>query len=255
MHILRTRFKKEIVSEFLPPFRRADWKHGRIIIFCSGMPSVPAKGGLLEFWSKKGYWVFLPRYRGTWESGGKFLRVSPEKDIMDVIDGLSSGIKDLWGGPGGGKIYRLHPRKIFIIGGSFGGPAAILCSRDKRVVKSVAISPVIDWRVDSKIEPMGMLSRFTRSAFGEAYRFSQSDWKRLSGGKFYSPAEHTREIDGKKIFIIQAKDDKYVFWQPARKFAKYTGAKLLLLKKGGHLSLDITMQPRFYKLIRKFMRS
>ena len=142
MHTLRTRFKKEIVTEFLPPRK----KSSKVIILCSGMPSVPYKPDLMEFFSKKGYWVFYPRYRGSWESGGQFLKISPHQDIIDVIDSLPKGFKDAWGG----KIYKVRPSKICLFGGSFGGPAAILASLDKRVNKVIAVSPVVDWKAPSK---------------------------------------------------------------------------------------------------------
>jgi dipeptidyl aminopeptidase/acylaminoacyl peptidase len=80
----RTRFKKEIVAEFLPPARPR--KRQKVIILCDGMPGMPRKQALMEFLAAKGYWVFYPRYRGSWESGGKFLQKSPERDILDVID-------------------------------------------------------------------------------------------------------------------------------------------------------------------------
>ena len=87
--MLRTRFKKEIIAEFLPPVRKG--KTRRVIILCDGMPSVPAKQPLAEFLARQGYWVFHPRYRGAWESGGNFLEKSPVEDIADVISGITKG--------------------------------------------------------------------------------------------------------------------------------------------------------------------
>lgn len=255
MHALRTRFKKDIVAEFLPPrlarSKRPHRKANRVIIFCSGMPSVPSKTALMEFFAKKGFWCFNPRYRGTWESGGKFLDRSPEKDILDVIDGLTKEFTSIWDG----KKYRVQSPEVYIIGTSFGGAAALLVSRDRRVKKVVAISPVIDWRADSRIEPLDFLARLTKNAFGEAYRLARGGWQKLKKGKFYNPTMHAKNIDGKKTFVIQAKDDKYVLWRPAVKFAKETGAELLLLKKGGHLSSSIVTKPVFYKKIKKFLDS
>ncbi|OGZ44854.1 MAG: hypothetical protein A2844_01070 [Candidatus Ryanbacteria bacterium RIFCSPHIGHO2_01_FULL_48_80] len=129
-YALRTRFKKEIVTEFLPPRGRDT---GKVIIFCSGMPSVPAKREFLEFYSKKGFWTFAPRYRGTWESGGKFLARSPHEDILDIIDELPRGFISFFDG----KRYRVKPKRLYIFGSSFGGPAALLCSRDPRVTKKL----------------------------------------------------------------------------------------------------------------------
>ncbi|MBI4094805.1 MAG: prolyl oligopeptidase family serine peptidase [Candidatus Liptonbacteria bacterium] len=251
MHTLRTRFKRDIIAEFLPPQGRAKRRADKVIIFCGGMPGVPAKRPLLEFFSKKGYWVFLPRYRGSWESGGKFLRISPEKDILDIISELPRGFKSLWDG----KKYRVRPSKLFLFGSSFGGPAALLASRDPRVTKIVALSPVVDWCAPSKEEPLDKLFRFVQSAFGEGYRVSKKDWNKLKSGTFYNPMAHFKEIDGKKLFIIHAKDDEIVGWRPVQKFAELTGSRLILLKKGGHSASSLLTKPKFYKAIAKFLRS
>lgn len=260
VYTLRARFKKEIVAEFLPPAlaprRRKKPKLAKVIIFCDGMPSVPSKRSLLEFFSKKGYWVFHPRYRGSWESGGKFLAKSPHLDILDIISELPRGFKSLYEGVGweNGKIYKVKPGKIFVIGSSFGGPAVILASSDKRVTKAVAFSPVIDWRAQDKtIEPINWIAKFTRAAFGEGYRFSPRDWNKLKTGKFYNPIAEAPKIDGRKLLIIHAKDDKVVGWRPAQKFAKATGAKLILLKRGGHLSSSNAIKPRFYRRTKQFL--
>src|ERR1700690_1536481 len=93
MQMLRTRFARDIVAEFLPPARRG--KKQRVIILCDGMPSIPRKQPLAEFLARKGYWVFYPRYRGAWESGGEFLRRSPHLDILDVVDGLQDEFREV----------------------------------------------------------------------------------------------------------------------------------------------------------------
>jgi len=249
MHPLRTRFKKEIVAEFLPPTKRADWRKNRVVILCDGMPTVPHKRMLLDFFSKKGYWVFHPRYRGTWESRGRFLKNSPERDILDVIAELPKGFKNLWDR----KRYKVRPKSIYLIASSFGGPAAILASRDSRVTKVVANSPIVDWRAPSKTEPIDFVAKFTRNAFGEAYRFSLEDWKKLKSGRFYNPATHARRIDGRKIFILHAKDDDSVLFGPVKRFSKEVGAEFLPLERGGHGILYRITKPRIWRKIRKFL--
>ncbi|MEK7193450.1 MAG: alpha/beta fold hydrolase [Patescibacteria group bacterium] len=248
MRALRTRFGKDIVAEFLPPRRRSQ----NVIILCGGMPGYPsAKFPLLDFFSKKGYWVFSPRYRGSWESGGRFLRISPDRDVIAVIDQLPLGFKDLWNN----KTYRVKPDKIYLIGGSFGGPAVILSSRDARITKAIAISPVVDFRVRSKVDPIDWLGKFVKEAFGEGYRYSMKDWNKLKNGRFYNPVAYSDDLDGKKLFIIHAKDDDVVAWKPVQKFARRVGSQLMLLRSGGHLSMPLIVKPRFYKRIHKFLKS
>lgn len=94
--------------------------------------------------------------------------------------------------------------------------------------------------------------KFTRKAFGDAYRFSHRNWMKLKKGKFYNPSMHINEIDGNKLFLIHAKDDKTVPYRPTMRFAKKVGAKLMLLKHGGHLSGSVIMKSAIWRKIRKF---
>jgi alpha-beta hydrolase superfamily lysophospholipase len=245
-YILRTRFKNDIICEFLPPVA----KSSKVIILCAGMPGYPGRKGLPEFLAARGYWVFVPRYRGSWESGGSFLRLSPHRDVLDIIDELPRGFKDLWSG----KTHKIARPEIYLIGSSFGGPAVILASRDPRVRKAVAFSPVTDWRVDSKAESVDKLGVFARAAFGNAYRGTQRDWNKLKSGTFYNPAHEAASIDGTKLLIFHAKDDKVVYARTSVAFAHTTGARLVILPRGGHLSISNTMAPNFWKDIRRFLK-
>ncbi len=247
MPTLRTRFKKEIIVEFLVPKRPSD----KVIIFCDGMPGVPNKRALLEFFVKKGYWVFHPRYRGTWESGGEFLQKSPHQDILDIIDELPKGFTSIWD-----RVrYKVVSKKIFIIGGSFGGAAALLASKDPRITKILAISPVVDWQAPSKDEPLDWFFEVVKGAFGEAYRMKRKNWNKLKTGTFYNPISEIKKMDAKKIMMIHAKDDTVVSSKSVEKFAKKVGCKFILLKKGGHLSTKIILQKQYYKKIKLFFNS
>lgn len=247
MQTLRTRFKKDIVAEFVPPRRPS----GRAVILCPGAPSVPKNPKLLEFFAKKKFWVFFPRYRGTWESGGRFLAKGLDTNIKDVIEALPKGFKSLLDG----KKYKVKPSKIYLIGSSFGGPAMLLLSKDPRVKKIIAFSPVVDWLAKSRAEPLPKLSQFMAQGFGSGYRVAKGAWKKLAGGKFYNPAGNLEKIDGKKIFIIQARDDRSVLFGPVKKFAAKTHCQLWLLKSGGHLSASLIMRPRFWKKCNHFLKN
>jgi dipeptidyl aminopeptidase/acylaminoacyl peptidase len=245
----RTRFKKEIVAEFLPPARPR--KKQKVIILCDGMPGIPRKQRLMEFLAAKGYWVFYPRYRGSWESGGQFLQKSPNKDILDVIDELPRGVRE----SAFGKRFDVKPDEIFVIGGSFGGAAAILASLDDRVKKVIANCPVVDWGIlatEERLETSNpSYAAYIREAFGNGYRLSGSNWRKLHGGKFYNPANHVKEIDPEKIMMFHAKDDPYVPYRSVEKFADQTGVKLNLFARGGHLSTEMIVQ-KYWGRIKKF---
>ena len=249
MHMFRTRFAGEIVTAFLPP-RRAG-KIQRVIILCDGMPSIPRKQPLAAFLAAKGYWVFYPRYRGAWESGGKFLERSPHLDILDVVGGLSTEFREL----AFGRRFRVEAEEVFVIGGSFGGAAAILASLDERVKKVVANCPVVDWailgREQKKETSNPSYAAYIRAAFGNGYRLTDRNWKKLRSGKFYNPAYHAREITPSKVMMFHAQDDPYIPYRSVEKFARVTGAQLKLLRRGGHLSTDMIVR-KYWRAIRVF---
>src|SRR5215467_12626057 len=213
----RTRFKRRIVAEFLPPVRGR--KEQRVIVLCDGMPSIPRKQPLMEFLAGKGYWVFYPRYWGAWESGGEFLERSPHLDILDVIDALPRGFREL----AFRRPFKVSPDEVFVIGGSFGGAAAILASLDKRVTKVIANCPVIDWAILPKAEKADTsnpnYAAYIREAFGHGYRLSDRNWRKLRSGTFYNPVHHIRQLNPAKIMMFHAKDDPNVPYKVTREFA------------------------------------
>jgi alpha-beta hydrolase superfamily lysophospholipase len=250
--MFRTRFKKEIVAEFLPPARAS--KRQQVIILCDGMPSMPRKQSLVEYLSRKGYWVFYPRWRGAWESGGEFLEHEPTKDILDIVDELPKEIREL----AFGQQFHCSPDKIFVIGGSFGGAAAILSSLDPRITKVIANCPVVDWailRKEQKKETSNpSYPAYIHAAFGNGYRLSAKNWNKLHGGVFYNPAHHRKDLTPSKILIFHAKDDPYIPWKIVASFARRAGVTLKLLARGGHLKTEVVVQ-KYWPEIKAFFDS
>ena len=250
--MFRTRFKKEILAEFLPPARAR--KKQRVILLCDGMPSRPRKQPLVEFLSQRGYWVFYPRWRGAWESGGQFLRLPPQQDLSDILDELPLGVREL----AFGRRFTLKPEEIFVIGGSFGGAAALLASLDPRVKKVIANCPVVDWGIlpqEQKKETSNpSYAAYIREAFGNGYRLTGRNWNKLRSGVFYNPAHHIRQLTPGKILIFHAQDDPYIPWRSVRDFAATAGIKLRLLARGGHLKTELVVRSH-WRLIERFFRS
>lgn len=226
---IRTRIAGDIVAEVVLPERQT----GRVAILASGLPSTPSKGELLFFLASQGYVAILPRYRGTWESGGSFLARSPAQDIRDVIDELTvrRSIVDVFTG----ETVKIRVSAVHLFGSSFGGPAVLLNSDLPIVKKIVAVSPVIDWTKEGEDEPFDQHVRFVAAGFGGAYRTERpEDWQKLVETDFYSPALRSKEVDGRKICIIHALDDRVVPYEPLIGFAQETGARYYLKPRGGH---------------------
>lgn len=247
--MFRTRFQRDIVTEFLPPARSR--KRQRVVVVCDGMPSIPRKQPLVEFLSARGFWAFYPRWRGSWESGGEFLKISPERDLLDLLDALPRGFREV----AFGREFKVVPDEVFVIGGSFGGAAALLASLDKRVTRVVATCPVVDWRALAEHDQETSnpsYPAYLREAFGNAYRLTDRHWNKLRSGKFFHPVGRVADFDGSKILMFHAKDDPYIPWRGVRDFADRIGACLHLLPRGGHLSTQRTVRTH-WRTIQRFL--
>jgi hypothetical protein len=51
---------------------------------------------------------------------------------------------------------------------------------------------------------------YIREAFGNGYRISDANWRKLRNGTFYNPWHHRNEITPSKILMFHAKDDPHV---------------------------------------------
>ncbi|HWG38578.1 MAG TPA: alpha/beta fold hydrolase [Terriglobales bacterium] len=246
----RARLGKDLVAEFWPPARKT--KRERLILLCDGMPSMPRKQPLAEFLAAKGYWVFYPRWRGSWESGGQLLARAPQEDLSEVLDALRRPVREA----AFGERFEVRPQEVFVIGGSFGGTAAILATLDRRVSKAVANCPVVDWSIldgeQRKETSNPNYAAYIREAFGAGYRLSARDWNKLRNGRFFSPLAHAGELDPSKILMYHAQDDPYVPWRTVQNFADRTGIRLRLFRRGGHLSTARTVPRRWAEIQRFF---
>jgi acetyl esterase/lipase len=157
-----------------------------------------------------------------------------------------------------GKKFKLDPDEIFVIGGSFGGAAAILSSLDPRVNKVVANCPVVDWSIlpeeQTKETSNPSYAAYIREAFGNGYRLSDRNWNKLRSGTFYNPSHHIHELNSGKILMFHAKDDPYIPWRSVRDFAATAGIRLRLLPRGGHLKTERIVRV-YWPQIERFFRS
>lgn len=248
MHPFRTTLAGDIVTEFFPPYLgEKETKQNRAIIFCDGLPGMPGNTRTMMHLSKKGFWTFFPRYRGTWESGGAFLAEEPTRDILDVADAITTPFTSAWEG----KEFCVDAPEIFVIGVSFGGPAALFCSRDPRVKKVVSLSGVVDWPACEPYEPMDWLAGVVTQGYGHAYRFDRARWDALGRGEFYNPVSEVDTFSADNILMIHSQDDDVVPVEPTRTFATRVGCRLIELKKGKHVT---TSALRGWVLSRRVLR-
>lgn len=249
--IHRTRIGKDIVAEFAVPTSEKQRAQGRVAILCQGAPGMPGKSSLMDFLARKGFYVVLPRYRGTWESAGKFLETDPTEDVREVLEAVHKPLVSLYEE----TAYQFPKNpKIYIFSSSFGGSAGLLLSGHKKVERVVAFSPVTDWRAQSDTEPLPTMNTFTKLVYGEGYRLSKKGWMKLAKGDFFNPITALQKIKGSKILIFHAKDDDVVPLSASELFADDSGATLMISKRGGHFGLNEVMEPETWREIYKFIK-
>lgn len=239
----RTRFGPDIVAEFMPSEKPSH----KVVLIASGAPGYPGgKEDLMELLAKKGYWSIVPRYRGTWESNGVFLEEPPSDDLITVMDQIPGGFRDLWGGGD----FRISNPEFYLIGGSTGGAAALIASRDTRVKRAALISCVVDWRGQATtMEPLDLMNEYVPNAFGTAYRTAPDAWSRLARGEFFNPIDHEAEYTPDKLLFLHSKDDLVVHAWHAEDLAARIGARFVMLDGYGHMGARSAMKPELWKHI------
>ncbi len=168
-----------------------------------------------------------------------------------MIDGLFQPIKSIWDS----VEYDIYPKNIILVGGSFGGPSALLLSSDSRVNAVITVAGVVDWTQQTETEPLDWLFDITQQAFGEGYRMTRKNWDKLKSGNFYNPVNQLEDIDPTKVLMIHAKDDTVVPYETTQVFAKKMGIPLISLRTGDHLSSSILTRWNMWRKIKKHLAS
>lgn len=248
LQTFRTRFGTDIVAQFQPADRATD----KVAILLPGCPGYPlGKLKLSAFLARRGFLTIIPSYRGTWESDGSFLEFPPSEDVEIIINQLSKGFIDLWSE----GTYVVHDPQVHLIGGSFGGAAAILASRHPSVVKAVSLSGVVDWTNQKHtVEPPEFMHEYIPKAFGNAYRPGKDALDKLERGDFYNPVHEKDTIDGSKLLFIHYKDDAVVHAAPAKAFATELGSRYVELSGNEHMGVSSALNPRVWKHIERFFK-
>ncbi|GIW68774.1 hypothetical protein D6792_03055 [Candidatus Parcubacteria bacterium] len=250
IHIWRIRTYNGVIAEVAPPARRG--ARG-LVVLAPGCPSVPCAKEALMFLVREGFWGAYVRYGGSWESEGAFLEREPTDDVLAVAAALRKGARDAWSR----EVVRVDNNlPLFVVGGSFGGPAALFASGRTEVARAVALSPVVDWRATQRgVEPPREWLRLLREGFGGAYRdIHQAHLRALSRNRWYTPVGEPERVDPRKVLVIHAQDDPVVPFEEVAAFARKQLIALTLYRRGGHFGVsDIARNARLWARVARFL--
>ncbi len=211
-----------------------------MVLILPGLPEYPRPKEFMEFLAKKGYGVLYLRYRGTFESEGKFLSDSPAYDVLEIIDMLSKEkkITELYNNTD----IKNNPKNLHIMASSFGASVALHLSKLTKKIKSyILIAPILDFKkhnVLHKEQNLENMERFLKKAFPNVYRFKSGGYSKLLKGEIIPSAfEGIKKISG-KLTIFHGKKDAVVSIKNTYKFKEVRDKlNLIELENEGHIPL------------------
>lgn len=226
---------KGIISEFC---FKSENNITTALILCDGLPNAPKNKELLETLAEKGYLVFYPRYRGTWESEGEFLKENPVLDIYEIVSLIKQNeISELWED----RIFKFNIKKIIVIGVSFGGAVALSCAKNPLIDKVIALSPIFSFRafnINKNEQDLVHLGTFMSKAFINGYRMNLINWGKLVKGDIFNPLNDLDQENVGKVTLLQSTDDTTVNPKYVKDYAKNLGITLKLYEGKGHFSFS-----------------
>lgn len=246
MRINRGRINK-VIYEFLQPQIPSQG----IIIICEGLPSVPNKKELMLRLSHRGFTVIYPRYKGTWESDGEFLKESPTRDVEDVLQLIKKGeLVELFAN----KKFKIPNQPVHLLGSSFGASVALSFAGNKDISKIVALSAIVDFKKhnnENDEEDLILVGEFIKRAFGEGYRFKDNQWIKMVRGNIFNPPQKIDQKKANNILMVYDKSDSQVSCKKIEEYISNNKIKNVLVETDkGHLTFSKLPKETWDKIIK-----
>jgi esterase/lipase len=211
--------------------------NGDMIIFCSGLPGTSSYSDIAQKYAEKGFIFIHPKYIGSWESYGKFSIPACKDTIVNFVNAIKVGnVKTIFN-----QEFNQKPKRIFLIGHSFGGSVALSAGAELDVEGIVVLAPVIDYKVHAKNnyggeENLNGLYDFMRAGFENVYRnMNKGEWDNFcETGLNINPVDYLDKLKLKKIFLIHGIKDNSVNFNCSRIFYE------TLSKIGGDVTYEET---------------
>lgn len=193
----------------LPPGREA--KNLPVIMFPHGGPNThdePEFDWWAQAFGSRGYAVFQPNFRGSTNRGAQFTRASEgewgRKMQTDISDGLAELV----------KLGIVDPDKACIMGGSYGGYAALVGVTIQQGLYRCAISV-------AGVSDLNLMVRTDMKESGSSQTLRRNLEKELGKGRelrAISPANFAEQADA-PILLIHGKDDTVVLYNQSTTMA------------------------------------
>jgi len=213
-----------------------------MVIILDGLPSNPSsKDQLMQKLAWHGLDVFFPRYEGTWESKGEFLKRIPSEAIIEFIEALRHGVSL--------NDKKYIAEKIFILGASFGGGIALDIASKNVVDKVCVTSPVISFR---KVAGIDALKNYLKTVHIKDYRFNSKNWRNLLEDGMWNLDNNQIEAPF-DVLIIAGDTDDQIKKVDIIKFGKKNKIKVSTYNFG-HITLSKITEPMLEEILEFFSK-
>lgn len=166
-HILKS-YQEDIFFEFL-----VDTESEGSVVILPGFPESGKDKDLMFRLHGMEFNVFRPKFRGSFQSRGKFLERDPVQTMEGFIENIGNGEAiDLWDE----EKVDFEVGEIHLVGQSFSGSTALrLCSNLETVSSLTLFSPVLNFSKHNEEfdeQNLEQLTGFVKRAYRNLYRFS-----------------------------------------------------------------------------------
>ena len=238
-----------IFFEYVLQDRKAD-----AVVILPGFPSGNDFYDLIAYFFEKGYHVFVPRYRGSYQSLGVFLSKNPVDDLIFFVEHLKEGeAKSLWDE----KKEHFVVNKLILVGGSFSGAIACgLVAKSPVFSHLILYAPVWDFNEHNSSgdeQDFQKMTDFVKNAYKNCYRFKfKSIVKKL--GKFdeLKPPYYIPKLN-LPVLILHDPNDRVVAFRHTKKYLGLIPRATYLEHYLGH-KLTRDLLSAFWKEIDKFIK-
>ncbi len=233
----------DIFFEFLTHEKASD-----TILYLEGFPSSGSHKSEIEFLYEKGYNVFVPHYKGTYQSRGKFLEGNIVHEMKSFVDEIKKETAvSLWDM----SKVKFKIKRLILLGGSFSGAVCCGLSTLVNFDKIVLFAPVLDYsRLNEKgdEQDQNQVIPFVKRAYENLFRFDFKDLvKKMNEFRECSPSYYLKKLKT-PVLILHDPKDKNVSIRISEEFSKKLPIIKLVEHTKGH-KMDLILMEEWNHII------
>lgn len=225
------------------------------IIILPGFPVRNFYDELIGLFYEHGYHVFVPRYRGSYQSSGSFLSKNPVDDVIFFMEHLAKGnVKNLLDM----KQQSFSVNKKLLLGSSFGGAIACGVAAKHPVFSHLILAaPVWDFAKQNERgdeQDLKKLTAFVKRAYKNCYRFMFDDvTRRLSRFHELKPEYYLPLLQKMPVLVLHDPNDKIVAFRHTKEMIAKLPRATLIEHYFGHGAVEVPLRA-YWKEADKFVK-